>query len=147
MDAEGITCGLILLVAIGIFAAVIGFYFYNLRQINQRLQHAFANYRQSLELLKQQPNNPELRQKTLEWGRYYSSLTRDNKRVTVYDEVALANDMNAACAGGIHAANDTEATAIRPIEQRLDQLKTLLDKGVISQQEYSERRTKLLNEI
>jgi len=147
MDGGSIACGLMLLVVIGIFAVMIGFYFYNLRQINKRLQDAFTSYRQSLELLKQHPNNPELRQKALEWGRYYSSLTRDNKRVTVYDEVALSNDISAASAGGTQTANDPTATAVRPIEQRLDQLKALLDKEVISQQEYSERRAKLLNEI
>src|SRR5436305_12048994 len=116
MVFSGFTCGLELLaVVVVVFAVAIGLYFYNLNQVNKRLQLAFASYRQSLEVLKQQPNNPELRQKTLEWGRYYSNLTRDNKGVTIYDEVALANDINAACAGGAHAANDPTAPATRPI--------------------------------
>jgi uncharacterized membrane protein len=147
MDLGIVTCGLILLAVVVVFAVVIGLYFYSINQINKRLQLAFASYRQSLEILKQQPNDPELRQKALEWGRYYSNLTRDNKGVTVYDEVALANDINAACAGGVHAANDPTATATRPIEQRLDQLKALFDKGAIDEQEYSERRAKLLDEV
>jgi hypothetical protein len=145
MDDGSGSCGLIMLAVVGAFALAIAVYFYNLSQTNKQLRRAFANYRQSLELLKQQPNNPELRQRALELGRYYSNLTRDNRGVTVYDEVALANDINAACAGGGHAARDSTAT--RPIEERLDQLKALFEKGVIGEQEYSERRGKLLDEI
>ena len=135
MDDGTVACGLIMLAVIGVFTLVIGLYFYNLRQVNKQLQHAFTSYRQSLELLKQQPNDPELRQKALGLGRYYSNLTRSNKGVTVYDEVALSNDINAACAGAGQAAR--ESTATRPIEERLDQLKALFEKGVIGEQEYS----------
>ena len=145
MDEGSVTCGLIMLAVVGSLVFVICIYYYNLDKTNKQLRRAFANYRQSLELLKQQPNNPELRQRALELGRYYSNLTRANRGVTVYDEVALANDINAACAGGSHAAR--ESTATRPIEERLDQLKTLFEKGVIGEQEYSERRGKLLDEI
>ena len=145
MDAGEITCGLIMLGIAGAFALGIGLYFYNLNQFNKRLQQAYMNYRQSLELLKQQPNDPELRQKALGLGRYYSNLTRSNKGVTVYDEVALSNDINAACAGAGQAAKDSTTT--RPIEERLDQLKALFEKGIISEQEYSERRHKLLDEV
>ena len=141
MDA----CSLIMLAIAGAIVLGIGLYFHNLSQVNKNLQHAFTSYRQSLELLKQQPNDPELRQKTLGLGRYYSNLTRNNKGVTVYDEVALSNDINAACAGAGQTAKDLTAT--RPIEEQLDQLKALLEKGIISEQEYSERRNKLLDEV
>lgn len=147
MDAVSNSCGLIVLAIVAVLVAIVTFYFYNLNQFNKRLQSAFASYRQSLEHLKQQPNNPELRQRALEWGRYYSNLTRDNKGVTVYDEVALANDINAACAGEGHAGSAPTASATRPIEQRLVQLKELFDKGVIVEQEYRERRAKLLDEV
>jgi hypothetical protein len=147
MGAASVTCGLIILAVIGAFVGGIALYLRNLSQINKRLQNAYASYRQSLELLKQQPNDPELRQRALEWGRYYSNLTRDNRGVTVYDEVALANDINAACAGGGHAAGDSTATATRPIEERLDQLKALFEKGAIGEREYSDRRAKLLDEV
>jgi hypothetical protein len=146
MDAATVTCGLVILAVVVAFVVGVSLYFYNLNQVNKQLQHAFASYRQSLELLKQEPNNPEFRQRALEWGRHYSNLTRDNRGVTVYDEVAFANDINAACAGGGHPRNST-VSAVRPIEQRLDQLKALFDKGVIGEQEYSERRGKLLDEV
>ena len=147
MDA-GVGCiGFIMLAAVSAFVVGVGLYLYRLRQINEQLQHSFANYRQSLEILKQQPNNPELRQRALEWGRHYSNLTRDNRGVTVYDEVALANDINAACAGGVDSARAAPTMEIRSIEHRLEQLKALFDKGAIGEQEYNERRSRLLDEV
>jgi hypothetical protein len=146
MNAVSVTCGVMVLGVVAIIVVSFGLYFNSLNEINKRLQQAFARYKQSLEVLKQQPNNPELRQRALEWGRYYSGLTRDNKRVTVYDEVALANDINAACAGAGSIENANAATPTRSIEERLEQLKALLSKGAISEQEYSERRSKILDE-
>jgi hypothetical protein len=147
MDSPDVTCGLIILAIVGASAGGIALYFYRLNQFNKRLRDAFASYQQSLEILKQQPNNPELRQRALEWGRYYSNLTRENRGVTVYDEVALANDINAACAGGDRAPAGSSVTETRPIGERLDQLKDLFEKGVISEQEYSDRRSRLLDEV
>ena len=48
--------------------------------------------------LKHDPNNPDLREKTLKLGRRYSELMRDVHGRTLFDEIALMNDINAACA-------------------------------------------------
>jgi hypothetical protein len=147
MDA----CIVLIILVVGAMVAVgataLGLYFHNLNQVNKQLQLAFANYRQSLELLKQQPHNPDLYQRALESGRYYSNLTRNQKGVTIYDEVALANDLKAASAGRGQSERDSTAAAAQPVEQRLDRLKALFDSGVINEQEYRERRGKLLDEV
>lgn len=148
MDAAGFSCGLTLVVVIGAILGGLALYLRYLDRINRQLKEAYTNYQQSLGLLKQQPNDPELRQRALEWGRYYSNLTRNNKGVTIYDEVALANDINAACAGaGYVVAKESLAEMARPIEERLGQLKSLLERGAINEQEYNARRSKLLDEV
>jgi hypothetical protein len=76
---------------------------------------AFKAYQESLERLRAEPNSSGLRQRVLELGRVYSNLTRDRKGVTVYDEVALKNDIDAACAGAVSIQN-------RSIEDRLAKL-------------------------
>jgi hypothetical protein len=147
MDA----CGVLIIIVIGAVVAVgaiaLGLYLHNRNQVNKQLQLAFSNYRQSLELLKQQPNNSDLHQSALEWGRYYSNLTRNQEGVTLYDEVALANDLKAASAGGGPPARNSTAAVAQSIEQRLDRLKALFNSGNISEQEYRERRDKLLDEV
>ena len=57
---------------------------------------AKKDYQESLQRLKRDPNDPDLREKTLELGRYYSNLIRDSKGHSLFDEVALMNDINAA---------------------------------------------------
>lgn len=147
MDAAGVTCVLIPLGVVLVFVVGTVLYFKYIRDYNRQLQQAYESYRKSLELLKQQPSNPDLRQRALEWGRHYSNLTRDKRGVTVYDEVALANDINAACAGAGNPARDSASTTSRSVEQRLAQLKALFDQGTIDEQEYRERRSKLLDEV
>jgi hypothetical protein len=148
MDA----CGglLFLLIAAAVLGVGLGLtlYLINNQKVNKELQQAFASYRQSLELLKQQPNNPDLYQSALRWGRHYSNLTRDRSGVTLFDEMALANDLKAASAGAGQFVTDAATTSgTQPLEQRLDRLKALLDSGAIDEQEYRDRRSRLLDEI
>ena len=44
------------------------------------------------------PTDPDLKQQALADGRAYSDLTRSQRGVTVYDELAVANDISAPCA-------------------------------------------------
>jgi len=159
LTGEGVGCA-IALVAIGIAVA-----FYLRSQAEEArkrreaeekyrasLSEAEGNYRQMLEILRSNPTDPKMREKALSWGRRFAELTRQavGSSVTIYDEVALSNDINAACAGANranHVAVSHEPGASIPIEERLARLKSLLDKGLISSEEYSEKRMRLLDEV
>jgi len=103
-------------------------------------------YFNALRRLKANPTSADLRQNTLELGRVYSNLTRNKAGVTVYDEVALSNDINAACAGAatLVANRPIQATTT---EARLRQLAELKSNGLISEEEYTARRNKILDEV
>ena len=111
---------------------------------------AKAAYQESLQALTTDPTNPELRQRTLDLGRAYSRLTRNSRGVTLFDEVALSNDINAA-AGGTTAISPTKSSApyiaVPDVEDRLAKLTRLKDQGLISHEEYSMKRQKILDEV
>jgi hypothetical protein len=113
-------------------------------ELRKRLEVGWGAYQHSLVQLKNDPTNAELRQSTLALGRKYSQLTREDGRVTIYDEMALMNDINAACAA---AASPPSGTSSPTIEQRLMTLKDLLNKGLIDEQEYKARRQRILSEL
>lgn len=150
-DATGVVVcfGILVIIAIAI---IIGNSTKNQRV--SAVQKAWRDYQNSLAYLKAHPTNPEVRQGTLEYGRRYSNLTRNSKGVTIFDEVALLNDINAAC-GGTTAITE-KAPAIsevkspsqsQTIEARLGKLAELRNSGLITEQEYDSRRQKILDEI
>lgn len=109
-------------------------------------------YQASLGQLSKDPTNSDLRKRTLDLGRVYSNLTRNNKGVSLFDEVALMNDINAAC-GGVTAIAKSSNPPVPPVsvgaslENRLVRLAQLRDKGLISNDEYQAKRQQLLNEV
>lgn len=109
---------------------------------------ALGAYRQSLAALKARPTDADLKQRTLALGREYSNLTRDNKGNTVFDEMALMNDINAACAAATGQTSGTPATAggASP-EDRLRTLSDLKAKGLIDDTEFAQRRSEILGSI
>lgn len=109
------------------------------------LQQAHAAYQDSLKALKASPGNPDLRQRALTLGRAYANLTRDKKGVTVYDEMAVMNDLSAATAGA--AATAAPPAAAASVEDRLKALDGLRTKGIINEQEFMARRQKILDEL
>jgi hypothetical protein len=137
--------GCLIGVVIFFVLAIIG----GISQANQQASARTA-YNASLARLAKDPSNAELRRQTLNLGRVYSNLTRNNKGVTVYDEVALMNDINAACA----AANSVplqqqqaESLPITPIQERLSTLANLKEQGLISDEEYNVKRQQILSEV
>ena len=112
----------------------------------KRLNQARDAYFDSLARLKAKPTSADLRQTTLQLGRTYSNLTRNQQGVTIYDEVALSNDINAACAGATTVVSNQQ-TDLQTIESRLQKLAELKSKGLIDEQEYAARRTKILDEV
>ena len=136
---------------------IIGVY-YHFKVENKKVEEAGKYYRSieadyfnSLTALKKHPNNPELREQTLAKGRAYSALTRQHhgqgKSVTIFDEIALMNDINAACAAATIAQPKVKTEMKNTIEQRLEELSELRGKSLISQQEYETKRQNILDEI
>lgn len=110
------------------------------------LDKARQDYQDSLSILKADSANTDLRQRTLHLGRMYSNLTRNKTGVTLFDEVALMNDINAAGAGMASVLN-RKPTTEKTIEERLATLSELRAKELISEQEYSAKKQKILEEI
>jgi hypothetical protein len=130
-----------------IFLIVFALVIWNAISKSQEKEAAKGRYASSLEQLKKQPQIPELRQATLALGRIYSNLLRDKKGNTVFDEVALMNDINAACAGAHTSASMAIATAVPSMEGRIRQLQELLDKQLIDDSEYATRKQEILRQI
>lgn len=116
------------------------------RRREQEVHAASAAYRQSLDALKKAPANADLKEETLRLGRAYSNLTRNRQGVTTFDEVALMNDINAACAAA-GTVTPRPATGVEAIEARLRQLQDLRTKGLISEAEYEEKRASVVSEL
>ncbi len=96
------------------------------------------------------PTNADLKELVLKLGREYSGLTRQfhgTDGITIYDEIALMNDINAACAGATSITPRAKIETKQTIEHRLEKLLELMGKNLISEQEYNERRQKILDEI
>jgi len=126
-------------VIIGVFAGIAA---------SGKLQAAKIAYQDSLRALKSDPTNPDLRQKTLELGRAYSQLTRRGKRVALFDEMALANDLNAAAGGSTLIAPSRNANpTAAPELDRLRKLDQLKEGGLVSEEEYVAKRQKIIDDL
>jgi hypothetical protein len=138
-----VCCGLIILLLI----VVLVNYEQNRKDLEKKTKESRLAYEEALAELKSDPTNPEIKQQALELGRLYSGFTRKNRAVTVYDEVAILNDINAASAGAISIDQDVQDNNAISVEERLEKLSDLRNKGLISEQEYENRRNKILDEI
>lgn len=141
---------LLVLVIVGALGALIAVSVSN----SEAKKDAANAYRKALSLLKQSPGDPHLRESALNTGRHYANLTRNSKGVAIFDEVALANDINAACAATSMVVQERlvgrkDSTSEHRIEIRskLTELKVLADEQLISQQEYEKARAELLFEF
>jgi hypothetical protein len=118
-----------------------------LQQLAQNLRASGDAYQASLERLKAAPDDPLIREQALSLGRNYASWTRNaagQSGVTLYDEVALANDIQAACAAASRVGKAAEAFTA---EDRLQQLDVLRKKKLISESEYAANRLRILSEL
>ena len=111
-------------------------------------------YEFALSKFRKDPTNVELRQDVLNAGRRYSSLTRNSNGTSSFDEMAIKNDLDTAMAsanpGVLEQSSDhaTQAeTQDRSIAERLGILDDLMQQGLITEEEYSERRREILQEI
>jgi type II secretory pathway pseudopilin PulG len=152
-NSSGASCCIVIVIII-VVAIVLSVKVSNEQQIKARqaaeahaqaLRQAQDAYQDSLKRLKSDPTNADLKQRTLELGRAYSNLTRNKEGVTVYDEVALMNDIGAATAGT--TVPKTSPNVAPSIEERLAKLADLKSKGLINHDEYNNRRQRMLDEI
>lgn len=144
-DTTGIFCcgGFIIILVLIIVASIS-----SANQQAKVLAEAKAAYQESLSKLKSNSMNADLRQRTLALGRSYSNLTRNKKGVTVFDEIALMNDINAACANAPTASRVNDVAQKKPsIEERLSKLSELKIQGLLDEEEYKSRRKKILDEV
>jgi hypothetical protein len=74
---------------------------------------ARVDYEAALARLKLDPIDATLRQETLRLGRIYSNLSRHRTGVTVFDEIALMNDINAACAAASAPGGQSQSPSRR----------------------------------
>lgn len=147
MDSANLTCitflGVILLIG---FLIIL-----NSNDKRKRIKKAAENYQKSLEALNRSPMDSKLRQQTLALGREYARVARKQKKETLFDEVALMNDLNAVGVAtttiDTSGENRVNKDNGKNIEQRLNALEDLKGKGLISADEYAERRAGILNEL
>jgi hypothetical protein len=153
-DSTGIVCcGGVILFIVAIIIVVVKAGNEQAKQLKaardeqiRQLNAARYAYFDALKRLKANPTSADLRESTLQLGRTYSNLTRNKSGVTVYDEVALSNDINAACAGATILV-DNKSAQFQTMEMRLQKLADLKNKGLIDEHEYATRRKKILDEV
>lgn len=103
------------------------------------------NYEKALNELKNDPLNTSLKQNALDIGREYSQLNKRLKTKENVNEITLMNDIDAVSIS--HSMVNTELDFKKMIEDRLILLFSLLEKGLITQEEYQERKKKVLKYI
>ena len=108
-----------------------------------RLNEAHRAYREALEQLKQRPTDPDRRQQALRLGRAYADITRESKNATVYDEMAIKNDIDAVCAG---AAEVAAARAGGPASAAAEirKLTELLEEGILTPEEWQSAKRQIV---
>jgi len=111
---------------------------------------ALEAYRASLGALRRSPNDSRLRERALAFGREYSNRCRNNNGVTTYDELKIKNDIDAITAGAVaiatHAVTSTVPAAPDPAA-RLAKLDALKSQGLVTDDEYTQSRARILAEI
>lgn len=111
------------------------------------LQRAKTAYLESLEALKRDPHNPELREFALVLGRKYVAAAQKVSSLTAFDELSLMNDINAACArAGSKVTIETDRRN-PTLEERLANLDGIREKGLITQEEYQRQRQRILDNL
>jgi len=94
-----IMLGVCLLAGVWFLSTVMGDSEAAKKDTETKIREAQRLYRAALDALKTDPTNIDLRQRALELGRAYAGLTRNGGTEAVYEEVAIANDIQAVTGG------------------------------------------------
>jgi len=134
-----------------IFLVIIVLVFAAIRSSDREkaIQTAKENYENALAELRANPTDPTLHEQALNIGRAYASATRENKAVTIFDETALANDIRAATANASQQVAPVQAvtTQTTTLDERINALKKLKESGLISDEEFAQKRKEILDSI
>jgi hypothetical protein len=105
----------------------------------ENMDRAKQAYYDSLEQLKQDPTNPNLRQQTLQLGREYADREQDSTGETVFDEAHLKNDLDAVCAGagGVGVVRASASAEIRKLTE-------LLEEHILTPEEWQSAKAQLV---
>src|SRR5262245_3237330 len=133
-------CYALLAVIGGVVAFVFIQYVKTAEARTRERQAAFDAYQSELAKLKANPTDPNIKQRALQLGRTYANHTRQQKGVTVFDEVALSNDISAATAAATVAQPAQPPPIAQPtsLADRMRKLNELRDAGLITDIEYAE---------
>jgi hypothetical protein len=99
-----------------LLAAFVGFLALIARAQAQRqrsMDQARANYRAALAELQALPGDERRRQRALDTGRHYAKVAREQQAPMIFDEAALARDLDAVTAGGLVVGPSRPATGPR----------------------------------
>jgi hypothetical protein len=111
----------ILIVLVLFLASLIWAIVQDKQQRVREMDAAQKKYFDALAALKAHPINADLRERALALGRAYSAITRQQKgagkAITIYDEVAINNDIGAACAAAVKLS---APAAPRPAKHRAE---------------------------
>lgn len=142
---EGLGCLGALVVAFVVLGLIVHGNTKNEEARRKRIADAKAAYEEGLEKLRRDPSSAQLRGTVLDLGRQYSNLSRDQKGRTLFDEVALMNDINAATPGVV-TAGSVAATPVSSIEERLARLERLKAQSLVTDDEYTAQRKRILDD-
>lgn len=132
-------------------AAVVHF-FYQSAQKSKRIREAERVYNEHLAAFRRSPTDSRIRKQTHTAGRAYSRAAREGGKETLFDEMALRIDID-AIAGALVSKPPPKPPPAPPQssakshEERLLALDDLRRKGLITDEEYNQRRFKILDEI
>jgi hypothetical protein len=112
------------------------------------LTNASNDYQVALVKLKSNLTDPDIKRRALEFGCAYAAMTREQNAVTVFDEIALSNDISTATAGAAAAPVLQSIPQPAPVSlsDRLRKLDELRKDGLITDIEYAARRQKIIDE-
>ncbi len=138
MEDGGLALGLILIIGAG--AVIVIWRAYNQAKAEPKKEI----YENLLNELRKDPNNGELRGKVLEAGRDYYSTLRHDHLLTIYDEQAITNDVNSAC---VNVVNNQTVNRENTVYEDIKLLSELKDEGIITEDEFNEKKKVLLGKI
>lgn len=119
------------------------------KEKEKKIRIAYDNYAENYKVLKNSPTDADQRQRTLIAGREYARLLREDKKETVFDEIALMNDLNAIAGSQVDTETKpkVETKEEKSIEERLRILDDLREKSLVSEEEYQKRKDDILSQI